>query len=518
MIIGGTIFILLVAGGAVLLLLIAGFIFYTKSIRFAKPNEAMLITGKSDPNTTNETSDDQSRVIINNRAFVNPITERVSHISLSSRQVEVTIEAISNNGIQLKLTGVAQVKVGGDKISVRKAAQRFLDQQDAIDHYTQETLSGSLRSIVGTLSVDAIIKDRAQFAASVKEEAEHSMTNQGLVIDTFQIKSVDDTGGYLKNLGRPEAALVARNASIAEANSQREAAEAKALADQKTAEAEQKLALRRAELKQETDARQAEADAAGPLAQADQQEAIILKNQQVVARQAELREKELDIEVRKPADAAKYKVETEAAADLERRTRISEATKVEAAAELETRKLRATGNEVEAKALAAANTAKGNAETEINKIRGLAEAEVTKTKGIADADVIGLRGKAEAEAIEAQAKAYSEFNEAAILNKLLEVLPSIAKEIAAPMSAISNMTVISNDGAGQVSKNVASGVHETAQLLKDTTGFDIIGMMKNFGQTTEAPAAAPANRPTFDGGATNGLTRSQSATEGTDSE
>lgn len=489
----------LIGAGVALALLLSVFGFYVKSIRFAKPNEAMLITGKSDPNTTDETSDDQSRVVINNRAFVNPITERVSHISLSSRQVEVTIEAISNNGIQLRLAGVAQVKVGGDKVSVRKAAQRFLDQQDAIDHYTQETLSGSLRSIVGTLTVDAIIKDRAQFAASVKEEAEHSMTNQGLVIDTFQIKSVDDASGYLKNLGRPEAALVARNASIAEANSLREAAEAKALADQKTAEAEQKLALRRAELKQETDARQAEADAAGPLAQADQQQAIILKNQQVVARQAELREKELDIEVRKPADAAKYKLETEAAAQLAQRTRISEATKIEAAAELETRKLKAEAGRVEAVAVAAANTAKGNAETEINKIRGLAEAEVTKTKGIAEADVIGLRGTAEAGAIEAQAKAYAEFNEAAILNKVLEVLPSIAREIAAPMSAIDNMTVISNDGASQLSKNVSSGVQQTAQLLKDATGFDVIELLKGFGNKPAAPAAPAVTSGTGNG-------------------
>lgn len=221
-----------------------------------------------------------------------------------------------------------------------------------------------------------------------------------------------------------------------------------------------------------------------------------------MARQAELREKELDIEVRKPADAAKYKVETEAAADLSRRTRISEATKVEAAAELETRKLRAAGNEVEAKAVAAANTAKGNAETEINKIRGLAEAEVTKSKGIAEADVIGLRGTAEAGAIEAQAKAFSEFNEAAILNKLLEVLPSIAREIAAPMGAISNMTVISNDGAGQVSKNVSSGVQQTAQMLKDTTGFDVIEMLKGFGKSSPA-----ADTPGTGDGAVKGPAR-----------
>lgn len=479
---------ILIGAGAFVAVAVIIFTVYVRSIQFAKPNQAMLITGKSDPNV-DESTDDQSRVVINNRVFVNPITERVSHISLASRQVEVKIEAISNNGIQLNLTGVAQVKVGGDKVSVRKAAQRFLGQEDAIEHYTQETLSGSLRSIVGTLTVDAIIKDRAAFANSVKEEAEHSMTNQGLVIDTFQIKSVDDTSGYLKNLGRPEAALVARNAAIAEADSQREAAEAKALADQKTSEAEQRLALRRAELKQETDARQAEADAAGPLAQADQQQAIILKNQQVVSRQAELREKELDIEVRKPADAAKYKLETEAAAELSRRTRISEATKIEAAAELETRKLKAEAGRVEAVAVAAANTAKGNAETEINKTRGLAEAQVTKTKGEAEADIISLKGKAEGEAIEAQATAYEKFNEAAIMSKVLEVLPSIAKEIAAPMSAIKNMTVISDDGANQLSKNVSSGVQQTAQMLKDTTGFDVIELLKGFGSK---PAALPA--------------------------
>jgi flotillin len=478
--------LLIPVGGVVAALLIAAVIFYIKSIRFAGPNEAMLITGTSskaegDTTVSGETVD-QSRVVINSRVFVNPVTERVHYIDLSSRQVEVNIEAISNNGIQLKLTGVAQVKVGGDPVSVRKAAQRFLDQQDAIDHYTQETLSGSLRSIVGTLTVDAIIKDRAAFALSVKEEAEHSMNNQGLVIDTFQIKAVDDPSGYLKNLGRPEAAAVARNADIAEANAHREAAEARALAEQKVAESEQKLAIRRAELKEETDARQAVADAAGPLAEAAQKEAILVKEQHVVAREAELRERQLDVEVRKPADAAKYKVETEAAADLEKRRRAAEATKIEAAAKLENRKYEADGDRAVAEAQAAAE-----------KARGEADAEVTKAKGNAEAETIKAKGVAEAAGIAAQAEAYEKYNEAAVLNKVLEVLPAIAKEIAAPMGAIDNLTVISNDGASQLSKNVAGGVQQTAQMLKDATGFDVIDLLKNFGKnggTTEEAASS----------------------------
>jgi flotillin len=73
------------------------------------------------------------------------------------------------------------------------------------------------------------------------------------------------------------------------------------------------------------------------------------------------------------------------------------------------------------------------------------------------------------------------------------------------MGAISNMTVISNDGAGQVSRNVSAGVHETAQLLKDTTGFDVIQMLKGFGQPAAAPTAgAPAAATTSVRSAGNG--------------
>ena len=72
-----------------------------------------------------------------------------------------------------------------------------------IEHFTQEVLAGSLRSIVGRLSVDEIIKDRAAFAREVAEEAETSLTNQGLVLDTFQLQDIQTEGNHLKDLGRP---------------------------------------------------------------------------------------------------------------------------------------------------------------------------------------------------------------------------------------------------------------------------------------------------------------------------
>ncbi|WP_051299436.1 flotillin family protein [Arthrobacter castelli] len=435
--------LIIIGVAVVVVLIIIGFV-ALRSLQIAKPSEALVIAGKSgrDQLSENPENEEAKQRVVFGRAFINPFTERAFPLSLASRQVSLRIEGISENGIKLHLTGVAQVKVGGNEVYVRRAAQRFLDQQNEIDPYTQETLSGSLRSIVGTLTVESIIKDRASFAGKVKEEAEHSMNNQGLMIDTFQIQSVDDDTEYLSNLGRPEAAKVARNADIAEANTKQESSEAAAIADEKVAEAEQRLDIRRAELKRETDARQAEANAAGPLAKAEQDQAVILKDQDVAERRAELRERELNTEVRKPADAQRYKAEQEAAAGL-------------AAAQ--------------------------------------ADADADKARGEADADVIRRKGEAEAAGIRAQADAYSHFNEAAVISRVLETLPDVAKEIASPMSAVDNMTVISRDGAGQVNRNVATGIQETLQLLKDTTGLDVVSTLNNFsGSGTTGPQSGNA--------------------------
>ncbi|EMY32939.1 hypothetical protein D477_017601, partial [Arthrobacter crystallopoietes BAB-32] len=270
-----------------------------RAYRVAGPSEALIITGRG--------GQDDQKVVSGGRVIVYPFVQRAYTMSLASRQIRVDIEGISKNGIQLQLTGVAQVKVGGDDVSIRRAAQRFLNQQDQIDHYTQEILAGSLRAVVGTLTVEQIIQDRASFAASVSEEAEHSMNNQGLVIDTFQISSVDDQGDYINNMGRPQAAEVAKLAAIAEAQATREASEAQALADEKVAIAQQALALKQAEIKEETDARLAIANAAGPLAEAAQQQRILEQEELVAVRQAELKAKQLDTEVRRPADAERYR-------------------------------------------------------------------------------------------------------------------------------------------------------------------------------------------------------------------
>ena len=155
---------LLPAVGVVVLALVAlliAYITFRRAYRVAAPNEALVITGRA-PSKKGGDIDLESgtRIVVGGRAFVRPLFDRAYSVSLSSRQIEVGVESQSKDGIFLSLQAVAQIKIGEEVADIRKAAQRFLDQQDEIDRYSREILSGSLRAVVGTLPVVSVIHDR----------------------------------------------------------------------------------------------------------------------------------------------------------------------------------------------------------------------------------------------------------------------------------------------------------------------------------------------------------------------
>src|SRR5262249_61192042 len=82
-------------------------------------------------------------------------------------------------------------------------------------------------------------------------------------------------------------------------------------------------------------------------------------------------------------------------------------------------------------------------------------------------------GQAEAEAMDKRAAAFANYNEAAVLQMLVEVLPQLAKEVAAPMSSIDQLTVISSDGAGTLPRQVNDNIVQTLAMLKNSTGLDL---------------------------------------------
>ena len=257
-----------IAGLVVLLVLLV--LLITSRYKVAGPNQAFIVTGRKgkavlNPETGALTTDlSGQKVILGGGTFVIPFVQKLATLDLSSRRISVQIRgAVSGQGIKLNVDGVAIVKVGGNADQIRLAAQRFLSQQEDVEPFTQEVLAGALRSIVGGLTVEQIIRDRAAFAQRVADESENSLTGQGLILDTFQIQDVTDDGSYLADLGRPEAARVGQAARSPRPTPGRPPSRRRIAAEQEIAVAQRTLALKQAEIKAETDAALAKAAAAG---------------------------------------------------------------------------------------------------------------------------------------------------------------------------------------------------------------------------------------------------------------
>ncbi len=489
---------LLIGLAALVGLVILVVLFVVTRIKVAGPNEAFIVTGsKGQPVTNPETGEittdlSGQKVVMGASVFVVPFVQRLQSLDLSSRQIIVSVgSAVSANGIRCALEGVAIVKVGGTEDQIRASAQRFLDQQDDIESFTTEVLAGSLRSIVGRLTIEEIIRDRAAFAREVAEEAEASLTNQGLVLDTFQLQDIQAEGTYLADLGRPEAARAQKMAQIAEAEAHREAEQARLRAEEEVAEAQRQLALRQAQIRAETDAALAEAEAAGPRAKALQDREVLTAQQEVASEQAALKERQLDTEVRKPADASRYAVEQDAEARKSAAIRDAEARRAStiaaAEAEAEEKRLIGAGERQQREELAKAAEIEGRAQGEAEKARRGAIAEAVRLEGDADASSILARGGAEAEAMQRKADAYEHYGQAAIVDLLAQVLPEVVRAASEPLGSIDRMTVISTDGASQLTRTVANNVEQSVQVMSDLAGVDITSLIS----ALVAKAAAP---------------------------
>ncbi|MFD5200429.1 flotillin family protein [Streptomyces sp. NPDC058375] len=452
--------------GIVVLLVLLGLVVITR-YKVAGPSEAFIITGrrgkKSTDPVTGRTSIDNSgqKVVVGGGVFVVPFVQQKFTLDLSSRHIPIAVRgAVTLRGVKSNLEGVAIVKVGGSEDAIRAAAQRFLQQQDGIVGFTQEVLSGALRAIVGRMSVEDIIRDRAAFAGQVAEEAEASLSGQGLILDAFQIQDITTEGSYLEDLGRPEAARAKQEADIAEAIAKRASEQARLKAAEEIAIAERTYYLKQAEIKAETEAAAAKANAAGPLAEAARQQEVLQEQEKVAERQAALTDRELDTKVRKPADAARYQAEQEAEA-----RRIAQVKEAEADAE----RSRLTGQG--------------------EKLHRSALADAVRIEGEADAAAIAAKGAAEAEAMQKKADAFAQYGDAAVLQMLVEVLPSVVAKASEPLSAIDKMTVISTDGASQLARTVTDNVSQGMELLSSTTGVDLASLLENLkNRTTTVPA------------------------------
>ena len=403
------------------------------------------------------------------RDFVLPIIQSIQYLPFTQNTIGFQVTAEDENKINVNVSAVAAVKVGDSDEQVRAAAKRFLGKPNtdqAIADSARNALIGSLRSIIGHMTITDLISDRDALQQNVFDDAKSVMANMGLEIDVLQISEITDDGGYIESLGVPEQQRVEKDARIARANAEREAKDAEVSSRQQIAERERDLYLRQAQLKAETDKAQAEAASAGPLARAAKEREISIIEQEAAEAKAALTERELDSSVRKPADAARYQREQEA-----------EAAKIEAIrrAEAEAERTR-----LDAEAAAEATVARAEAEARATAARARAEAEAIEARGRAEAASVQAAGEAEAKAMSDKADALAKYGRAATQQMVLDKAPEIARALAEPMSSVKDMSIISTEGASALPKAVAGNVEQLDAVMRSLTGAGLTDMVSRF--------------------------------------
>lgn len=461
---------------------------------------ALLASGykKAPPDTAFIVSGLRRRTVIGKAVIKIPFLERLDVVSLKLIPVDVkTSNAVPTaDYINIRVDAAVNVKISASPEKLALAAQNFLNQKtDYVRSVAQEVLEGNMREIVGKMKLEEMVSDRQKFAELVKENAEPDLAAMGLDIVSFNVQNFSDENGVIDDLGIDNISQIKKKAAIAKAEADKEIAVAKAEADRQANEArvdadreiaikKNELDIQRAELKKREDTKRAEADAAYSIQEQEQRKTIEVATANAdIARQerevelkrkeAEVREQALSAEIRKTADAELYRRQKQAEAEQYKAEK-------EAQAQLFVSEQEAAG--LLAKRNAEAKALRFMQEQEAAGIRAKGEAEATtiQARGLAEAEAVRARGLAEAEAMEKKAEAYQKYNNAAMAEMLIHVLPDIAGKIAEPLAQIDKITIIGGDGSGvgSVADNVPAVMARLIESMRETTGIDLTEVIK----------------------------------------
>lgn len=429
----------------------------------APPTQAIVVTGfgLSRP-----------KVVCGRGVFVLPIVQRADRLNMRLLKIDVKTPETgvkTKEGVSLWLDSVVTVQVYSENSTVsdeevrnagyddirtyinsrqQSAISNFLGMDEAhINEKINDVLQGNLREIVSEMTVDQILTNRKQMAVSVVENARPDLAKMGLEVVTFNVQDVKDAvdamghnHGVIEAIGVEQEELVKKRASIAKAEAERDVSCAKAAAamaaNEKEIEAQTAIAQRNNELELAKSKLKAEADKAA----ADANAAGMI--------QTNLRAKEVK--------------ESEADAEIARQKKMVDLAAQEA--EVQQRKLDAEAQKYEAERAA-----------EAAKFAKQQEAEGIALVGKAEAEAIRQKGLAEAEAMKQKAEAYKQYNDAAVAEMMIKVLPEIARSVAQPLSSIDKVSIIGGDASGVsgVSGNVPVLMAQTMEAMKEATGIDM---------------------------------------------
>ena len=440
--------------------------------------------------------------------FVIPLLQRVQRMTLENIQVDFTSrnEIPTKDAIHVLVDAVANMAISKDPDRQAIAASKFAGYSiEQIQSIVIPVLEGNIREIISQTNFEDLIRgDKKEFAEKIQENVTPNLADLGIDLTTFNIQNFNDKNGVIRDLGieniekiKKEASIAAAKAksevAIAQANADKEANDAKVAAATEIAQKQNEFAIKKAELQKAADIKQAEADAAKEIEAENQRReqeiatanANLAKQEKEIElkeREVAIKERALEAEIKKTAEAEKYAAQQRADAKLYETQKAAEADLFERQRQAEAAKIEAEKKAEADLALAKAEADAQKALAEALKAQGEAEAAAAQAKGLAEAEAIRAKAEAEAEGMLKKAEALKNYEDAAKQQMALEAtkvlyeqLPAIAEAIGKGYNG-AEIHLIGND-SGQLAGNMMSNITQLIEGFKGSTGVDPMSVL-----------------------------------------
>ena len=485
----------------------------------ASPNKAYIISGiKREP-----------KVLIGRAGIKIPFLEKKDELILKQISIDIKTNGYipTKDFIGVDIDAVAKVRVltqrdvtvnaKGEVVAGADANKRittemanaamknFLNMnEDQIRDALTDSLQGNMREIIGTQCLKELCNDRKTFGDEVQAKAQKDMNALGIWIESCNIQKIEDENNLITALGQDNMSQIQKDASVAKAQADRDVAIARAqaqkdandaqvIAETEIAQKQTELAIKKAELKKESDIKKAEADAAYKIQEEEQRKTVEIttananlarqeKELELKEREVSIKEKALEAEVKKTAEANKYAAQQKADAEQYERQKRAEAELFEIQRQAEAEKAKS-----EAERFAKEQAA------EAVKAAGLAEAAAVAAKGKAEAEAIQAKAEAEAAGILKKAEAMKQYGDAArqqmeldTLKVYFEQLPKIAEAVAKGYINVESIKMFGGDSS-KLAGDIMTTVTQVTDGIKESTGLDINEMLaKGFAKETKS--------------------------------
>lgn len=476
--------------GALLVVLLLIAIAISRLIVHVPPNMVAVFTGRGP----------RPKTVVGGMKIRVPLLEQVRTMSLEPFDVKVQVEgALSSNGVPVNVEAVAVIRISSEEADLQTAIERYLTtDRSVLDKQNREILTGCLREVIATMTVEELNANRDRLTAGTASSAESSFGKLGMSLEVLTIQAISDDNGYLNALGRKQIAEVnrdarigeadaTRQAQVAEAEARQEGATADAKADSAIDEANRSRDLRRATIAGEVEAEEARAKQAGLLATAEASKAVGIADEEARAAREQAA---VDVERQRAlraTEAQRAEVIVPAQAQREAADLIAEAERVKtvtaAAAAAEATRSTSVADAESRTALSAATRA---------ELEAAAAGHAAELQAAADGERAMLLARADGE--RQLAEAFNAYGEGAaqlyILPDLIRRLPEIAEQLAAPIGDIDRLVLIGGSGSGngtegdglpmlhQLAQTVPMGMAMLREVVNSTTGIDLGELVK----------------------------------------